>query len=91
MARWIRLSTKHWAVLFVVMAIGAAGVAWESVGLVNLAMANADFLTRHGRMAILEGGLVQTLEIGARALAVMLFYFLFKGAESELIARWRQK
>jgi hypothetical protein len=89
MRRWLLLSEYHWAVLLALFAACATLVAWISVGLVTLAMANFDFLTQHGLLAIREGGLLQLLGIGARALAVLVAYLIFKAIETELIHRWR--
>lgn len=83
------LSEYHWAVLLLLLGTCATVVAWISFGLINLAMANFDFLTRYGVMAVREGGLLQLLEIGAKACVVLAAYLLFKAVETELIHRWR--
>jgi hypothetical protein len=85
------LSRYPVTVLFLLMALSAAIVAWISLGLLNLAMANADFLLRHRLLALREGGLVQVLELALRGSAVLLAYLVFKGSETELIARWRRR
>ena len=56
---------------------------------INVAMANLDFLLRHGLMGIAEGGLLQFLSILAKGFLIVLFYFGFKGIEAELLQRWR--
>lgn len=89
MRRWLCLSEYHWTVLLVALGISAAVVAWISFGLINLAMANIDFLSRHGLMAVREGGLFQLMGIGLRACGALLAYLLFKAIETELIYRWR--
>jgi hypothetical protein len=89
MHRWVRLSEHHWTVLLVVFASCATVVAWISFGLINMAMANFDFVTRHGLMGLRDGGLLQLLEISAKASVVLGAYLLFKAIETELIARWR--
>jgi hypothetical protein len=89
MARWLRLDRYHWLFLFFAMGALAVALAWMSFGLINVAMANAAFLGRHGLMAVKEGGLVQLIEIGLRAFVVLVTYFGFKGIETELIHRWR--
>ncbi|NJM84238.1 MAG: hypothetical protein HC844_18925 [Tabrizicola sp.] len=91
MRRWLSLSSYHWFVLFCVMGICAMFLAWISFGLINLAMANFDFIRRHGLMALAEGGLLQSLEIGAKAFLALVLYFGFKSIETELIHRWRGK
>jgi hypothetical protein len=89
MPRWLMLSEYHWAVLLGLLGASAALVAWISFGLINLAMANFDFLARHGLLAVREGGLLQLLLIGAKACVVLAAYLLFKAVETELIHRWR--
>lgn len=89
MRKWVLLSEYHWAVLLAVLGFCAALVAWISFGLINLAMANFDFLTRHGLMAVREGGLLQLIGIGLRAGIALGAYLLFKAIETELIHRWR--
>lgn len=90
MPGWLTLSKYHWAVLLVLLGASAALVAWISFGLINLAMANFDFLTRHGLLALREGGLLQLLEIGAKAGVALAAYLTFKAIETELIHRWRE-
>lgn len=89
MGHWLRLSSYHWFVLLIAMAASAAVLAWLSFGLINLAMANVNFLTRHGLLAIREGGLWQLTAIGAKAGVALAAYLLFKAIETELIYRWR--
>jgi hypothetical protein len=89
MRRWVMLSEYHWAVLLVLLGAAAALVAWISFGLINLAMANFDFLTHFGLLAVREGGLLQLIGIGVRACVVLAAYLLFKAVETELIHRWR--
>jgi hypothetical protein len=89
MRRWLLLTEYHWMVLLALMALSAVLVAWISFGLINLAMANYDFVARHGVTALREGGLLQMLEIGAKAAIALVAYILFKASETELIHRWR--
>jgi hypothetical protein len=89
MYRWLLLCNYHWAVLLALMGACATLVAWISFDLINVAMANVGFLTRHGLLAIREGGLLQLLEIGAKACVVLASYLVFKAIETELIHRWR--
>ena len=90
MPRWLKLSEYHWMVLLGLLGASAALVAWISFGLINLAMANFDFLARHGLLAAREGGSLQLLLIGAKACVVLAAYPLFKAVETELIHRWRK-
>lgn len=89
MRRWLLLSEYHWAVLLVLIGLCATLVAWISFGLINEAMSNAAFLTRYGLLALREGGFLQLMEIGAKALVALAAYLGFKAIETELIHRWR--
>ena len=90
MPKWLMLSTYHWAVLLGLLGASAGLVAWISFGLINLAMANFDFLTRFGLLALREGGLLQLLGIGVKAGVALAAYLVFKAIETELIHRWRE-
>jgi hypothetical protein len=85
----LRLSRYHWMVLFLVMALCAFATAFLSFQLVNIAMANLEFILKHGLMGIADGGLLQFLSILAKGLLIVIFYFCFKGMEAELLQRWR--
>lgn len=91
MRHWTRLSSYHWLALWCGLALTATLVAWMSFGLINLAMANFEFLNRHGLMAIREGGFLQLIGIGARSLLALISYVGFKAIETELIFRWRNR
>ncbi len=89
MPRWLDLSRWNGVVLFLTMAICALLVAWLGFGLINLAMANAGFLQKHGLLALAEGGALQALLLALRGLALLMAYFAFKAIETELVHRWR--
>ena len=91
MPSWFNLSSWHWAFVFVAFGLSATVLAWISFGLINLAMANFDFVSRHGLLALREGGLWQMIQIGAKALVAMVAYLFFKASEAELIFRWRKQ
>jgi hypothetical protein len=90
MRRWFMLSEYHWATLLLILGLSATLVAWVSFGLINIAMANYGFLSRHGLMGLREGGLLQVIEILAKAALVLGAYLVFKATETELIHRWRK-
>ena len=89
MRRWLILSDYHWTALVVVLGLSAALAAWISVGLINVAMANYDFVTHYGLMALRDGAFLQMLEIGGKAGLALGAYMVFKAVETELIYRWR--
>ena len=89
MRRWLLLSQYHWIALLVLLGVSAAVAAWISFGLINLAMANYTFVSKHGLTALREGGLAQIIEIGGKASVALAAYIVFKASETELIHRWR--
>lgn len=89
MRRWLMLQSYHVVALIVMISLCSAVFAWNTYGLVTLAMANFAFLTKWGVMAVMEGGLWQSLWLGGKALVALFSYLGFKGVEHELIHRWR--
>ena len=88
MSDWLRPKAYPSLVLLLIMGVCSVGLAWLSFGLVKLAMANFDFLSEYGVLAVMEGGLVQLAVIGVKSLFALLFYLGFKGIEHELLIRW---
>ncbi len=91
MMRWLDLGRCHWTVLILCMCTASVVFAWNTYGLVSLSMANIRFLESHGIVAVMEGGLLQFLLIGAKGLIALFSYLLFKGSEIELMQRWRSR
>ncbi len=89
MRHWLLVQSYHVVVLIAMIAACSVVFAWNSYGLIMVAMANFDFLTRWGLMAVMEGGLWQSLELALKSLVALFSYLGFKGIEHELIHRWR--
>lgn len=89
--RWLMPQTYHGALLFIAMGVFAALTAWNSFSLIHVAMENIRFLRMFGGLAIMEGGLVQLLEIIAYGFLSLIFYLAFKVCEVELVSRWRSR
>jgi hypothetical protein len=64
-------------------------LAWNTIDLAQLAMANVRFITTYGAMALAEGGLLQLVEIVIRGAISLAAYLGFKTCEVELVHRWR--
>jgi hypothetical protein len=88
MLRWLQPSAYTSLSLFALMGLFGTVVAWTSVGLVMLAMANIELLGRRGLMADVDGGLVQFATIVLKATVGLAAYLGFKVAEVELVRRW---
>jgi hypothetical protein len=91
MKQWLRPARYHWFALLLMMALCSVGFAWLTYGLIALAMANVEFLVRHGLLAVMEGGFVQFVLICAKGLVALILYLGFKVIEHELTQRWRGK
>jgi hypothetical protein len=81
---------RRYPTAVLLLALGGVSVvfAWLTVDLLTLAMANIDFLRRHGAMAVMEGGLVQFGLNVAKGFAALLAYLAFRGIEAEIMRRW---
>jgi hypothetical protein len=80
--RWLMPQAHHSAVLFVVMAICGALTAWNSFSLIHLAMENIRFLRMFGGIAVMEGGLLQLVEIIVYGILSLTFYLGLRSARS---------
>ena len=89
MKRWYQLSAYPALLVFGLAGVFAALFSWNSYSLVTVAMENVRFLNSFGAVAIMEGGLVQLLEVVAKGFASLAFFLGFKACETELIHRWR--
>ncbi len=88
MSDWLRPKRYNSFVLFMVMGMFSIALAWLSLGLFAMAMKNIDYLTMHGLMSIMDGGLLQLALTGVKAAFALVFYLGFKGIEHELLIRW---
>ena len=82
--RW--LSTHEFA-CFLLMTLAFVVFGLLSLDLVRLVSANAGFLLRAGWDGVLDGGLLQLLELGLTALAAIGAYLVFKLCEHVLVHR----
>jgi hypothetical protein len=87
--RWLLLSNYNALMVFIAMGVFAGLFTWNSFNLVHLAMENIRYIGEFGRLAIVEGGLRQLLEIVAYGYVSLAFYVGFKACEVELVHRWR--
>jgi hypothetical protein len=88
MRKWLIPSSYHAGVLLGILAMFSLGFAWLTFGLIALAMANYDVLSKYGLMAVADGGLLQTVVLAGKGFVALLCYLGFKGIEHELVSRW---
>jgi hypothetical protein len=89
MKAWLSPARYHALVLFVMMGLFAAILAWNTFDLAHVAIANARLIGNFGLMALMDGGLLQLFEIAVRGAVSLAAYLGFKACEVELVHRWR--
>lgn len=77
------------ALVFLVAGVFAVVLALLSVDLVRMTTANLDYLRRTGVMGIMDGGLLQLVELTAKGTGGMMCFFGFKLCEAEVSRRYR--
>jgi hypothetical protein len=70
---------------FIVMCLAFLGFGVGTLNLLHLLGANAQFLLENGWMAVLDGGLRQSLELLANGAAAMASYVVFKTCEHAMV------
>ena len=75
---------------FLAMGVFAGLFALTSFNLLELFMANFQFVTAYGVMALREGGIVQALELIVYGYLSLGFYVLFKGCLYGLLGRFQK-
>jgi len=88
MPKWTLPSSYSTAALFLILAAASIGLAWISFNLIGMAMENAALLTHEGLMGAIDGGFASLIVLLAKGVAVLFLYFVFRGAEQELLRRW---
>lgn len=78
------------AIVFLAAGLFAACFAYSSYNLFHLSMANLSFLRRYGWLAVMEGGLLQLIQILGWGCISLLCFIAFKICESELTLRFRR-
>lgn len=83
---------KRYPAIVVLMLGGVFTVilAYATLNLFQMSMANIRFLREFGWTAVMQGGLVQLSQIVICAVAAMLSYIGFKICESELVHRYHE-
>lgn len=90
MRKLFRISGYPALLVFLLAGVSAVIVAYSTVNLLGMSMANLSFLRMHGWDALATGGLVQfSLIVGTGAVA-LFFFIVFKICEAELVARYRR-
>ena len=87
----INLTRWPWAAVLALAGASAVALAFLSVNLFSRAMANLDFIQRHGWVAVQEGALLQLAGLVVWGLCALGVYLVFKACEVELVFRYFQK
>jgi hypothetical protein len=72
---------------FLVMGFAVGGFALCSLNLFELFQANLRLIETYGAMAIIDGGLLQLLQLAAWGYLALAFYVVFKGCLDGLLHR----
>ncbi len=89
--RWLHPASYNFIVVFLAMGVFATMFAVNSYNLLQLGLANYRFVSKFGLVALMEGGLVQMLQLSFSGLVSLGFYLAFKACEIEMMIRWRGK
>ncbi|MCB1339281.1 MAG: hypothetical protein KDK10_18120 [Maritimibacter sp.] len=90
MKRLLSISRYPGVVVFILAGLSLTAVAYVTVNLFAMSMANFDFLREYGWTAVRTGGLVQLAEIAFTGAVALGLFLLYKICETELVARYRR-
>ena len=79
-----RVILRRYWLCFVVMGLCFLAFGLGTLNLVYVLQANAHLLVEHGWQAVMDGGLVQLLEILITGYASLFAYIVFKACECHL-------
>ncbi len=79
-----RVILRPYWLCFLVMGLSFFGFGLGTLNLIYVFKANADLLVTHGWMALVDGGLLQLIEILLTGYASLLAYIVFKACEYRL-------
>lgn len=78
---------RHWLCTYLLMGLGFVIFGAASLNLVQVFVANFNFLAEYGLTAAADGALLQLFYLLMSAYAAVAFYLLFKTCEHALIER----
>lgn len=84
----MRLNKYPVLVVLVIAGLFTVVFAYATLNLFQMSMANIRFIREFGWTAVMEGALVQLLQIGISGALAMLSYIGFKICESKLVHRY---
>lgn len=87
--KWLNPASYPAFAVFLAMGGFVAALAVNSYSLLQFGLANYRYISKFGWLALMEGGLVQLLEISLTGLVSLGFYLGFKVCEVDLMTRWR--
>jgi hypothetical protein len=87
--KWFALHVWSIWLLLLSLCVSTVLLAWSSLNLIDFAAANLTLIRRYGLMGLVDGGLLQFLQISAQGILTLIFYLAFRGFENEIMYRWR--
>ncbi|MEZ5787301.1 MAG: hypothetical protein R3D62_12735 [Xanthobacteraceae bacterium] len=82
-----RVLKFHWLTTLMLMALFGLVFGLTTLNLFVLVQANFSLIARHGAMALLDGGLLQLVELTVYGLVAVVSYVLIKACEHVLVER----
>lgn len=86
-SRFFQWLVRRWLATYALMGVGFVSFGVVSLNLVQLFAANANFIFENGFMGLLDGGLIQLVQLVFTAYLAVACYLLFKTCEHALVER----
>ena len=83
-----KLRNYHFLIVLLFAGLLAVTLAYATLNLFLISMANFRFLREFGWVAVMEGGLLQLGEIALTGMVALISYIGFKICETELVHRY---
>jgi len=89
MKRFLDISRYPGIIVFMLAGVSIVIVAFATVNLLQMSMANLRYIGEHGWLALQSGALIQLLQLLIFGAVALFFFVVFKICESELVIRYR--
>jgi hypothetical protein len=88
---WRRIFYAHWMLTFLLLFISAAIFGVCSYNIFHLLIANLDYIAQYGWLGLMDGGLVQLLELLGYGIISAVAYLVVKACEKVLVEKLTAK
>ena len=80
-----QILTFHWTVTILLMAVFGLLFGLVSLNIISLLHTNFSLIAKHGAMALMDGALIQLLQLLGYGFLSLIFWLLFKACEHVLV------